>query len=266
MNRTCGLAVAIALLGCAPTRTTIARYPNAAPAFDRTASDAKAVEIADKVVAAAGGLDKWQAVKQIRWSETVTNDGKVVLDGEEGWDRWNARQYGRLIGDHGDVIIHHEIYGDKDEAYGESGGKREDLSPQDMPQALKVAVERWQYDTAALCMPFLLEEVGSRLTYVGQAAGDDGKPLEVLKLEFDPKDKARTGTAYQVDIDPATNVIARIEVVRAGGNIGYKVGGWTDVKGMKFPSTMNNIGLPGEVISFKKVEIGDPEDSLYVKF
>ena len=266
MNRTTVSLATVALAACAPARTSIARYPTAAPAFDRTASDAKAVELADKVVAAAGGFDKWNAVKQIRWSETDTNDGKVTFDGEHGWDRWNARQYGRMIGDHGDVVIHHELYGEHDDAYGESGGKREELGEKDKPNAMKQALERWQYDTAALCMPFLLEEVGSHLTYVGQAAGDNGQPMEVIKIEFDPKDKARTGTSYQVDIDPATNVIARIEVVKPGGNIGYKVGGWTDVKGMKFPSTMNNIGLPGEVISFKKVDIGEPEDSLYVKF
>jgi hypothetical protein len=257
---------ALALVGCAPKRTSMARYPTAAPAFDRAASDAKAVELADKVVAAAGGMDKWNAVQQIRWNGTVMNDGKVSLEYEEAWDRWNAREYDRLIGDHGDVVIHHEIYGDKDEAYGEQAGKREELSAQDAPPAMKAAFEHWQYDTAVVCMPFLLEEVGSHLTYVGQAAGDNGQPMEVLKLEFDPKDKARTGTSYQVDIDPATNVIARIEVVKPGGNIGYKVGGWSDVKGMKFPSTMNNIGLPGEVISFKKVEIGDVEDGLFVKY
>ncbi|MEO8844760.1 MAG: hypothetical protein ABI591_23435 [Kofleriaceae bacterium] len=256
----------LALISCGPGRTTMARYPTAAPTWDRAASDAKAVEIADKVVAAAGGMDKWAAVKQIRWNETVTNDGKVVLEGEAAWDRWNARQYARLIGDHGDVVIHHELYGERDEAYGEEGGKRQELGEKEKPNAMKVALERWQFDTAALCMPFLLEDVGSHLAYVGQAAGDNGLPLEVLKLTFDAKDPARLGTAYQVDIDPATSTIARIEVVKPGGNIGYKPGNWTEVKGMKFPTTENNIGLPGEVITYKKIEIGDVEDGLFVKF
>jgi hypothetical protein len=257
---------ALALISCGPGRTTMARYPTAAPTWDRAASDAKAVEIADKVVANAGGMDKWTAVKQIRWSETVTNDGKVVLDGEAAWDRWNARAYVRVTGDHGDVVIHHELYGDHDEAYGESGGKREELGEKDRPQAMKVSIERWQYDTAALCMPFLLEDVGSHLAYVGQAAGENGQPMEVIKLSFDAKDLARAGTVYQVDIDPATSTIGRIEVVKPGGNIGYKPGNWTEVKGMKFPTTENNIGLPGEVITFKKVDIGDVEDGLFVKF
>jgi hypothetical protein len=257
---------ALALISCGPGRTTMARYPTAAPTWDRAGSEPKAVEIADKVIANVGGMDKWAAVKQIRWNETVTNDGKTVLDAEAAWDRWNARQYARLIGDHGDVVIHHELYGEHDDAYGEAGGKREELGDKDKPPAMKAALERWQYDSVALCMPFLLEEVGSHLAYVGQAAGDNGQPIDVIKLTFDPKDTARAGTAFQLGVDPATNTIARIEVIKPGGNIGYKPGNWTEVKGMKFPTTENNIGLPGEVITFKKIEIGDVEDGLYVKF
>ena len=266
MNKLLGMIGALALLGCGPSRTTMARYPTAAPTWDRAASDAKAVEIADKVVANAGGMDKWATVKQLRWSEVVTNDGKAVLEDDGAWDRWNARQYVRINGDHGDLVIHHELYGDHDDAYSEDAGKRAELAVQDKPAAMKTALERWQYATAAMCMPFLLEDVGSHLAYVGQAPGETGQPMEVIKLTFDAKDPARMGTAYQVDIDPATNTIARIEVVMPAGNIGYKPGNWTEVKGMKFPTTQNNVGLPGEVITYKKIEIGEPEDGLYVKF
>src|SRR3569623_3850006 len=112
MRTKTNILVALAVVSCAPSRTTMARYPNAAPSFDRANSDPKAVELADKVVAAAGGMDKWNTVKQIRWSGQVTNAGKVVIDGEEAWDRWNARAYGRVFGDHGDVVIKRAIYGD----------------------------------------------------------------------------------------------------------------------------------------------------------
>lgn len=261
-------AVAVLALtcACAPGRSTFQRYPNAAPTFDRTKSDAKAVELADKVVAAAGGMDKWNTVKQLRWSAQVSNAGKVVIDGEEAWDRWNARAYGRVFGDHGDVVIKRELYGEHHEAYAEQpGNKRAQLDPKEAEPATKIAVERWQFDTAALCMPFLLEEPGSHLSYGGQAQGDSG-PLEVIAITFDPNDKARAGTSYQVGIDPATNMIARLEVVKASGNLGYKLSGWTDVSGMKFPTVLNNLGLTTEVINIKDIRIGEPEDSLYVTF
>lgn len=259
------LLAALAATSCGPSRTTFARYPNAVPAFDRAHSDPKAVELADKVLAAAGGMEKWNTVKQLRWNETVSNAGTVVIDGEEAWDRWNARHYGRVFGDHGDVVIKREIYGEQLDAFGEQPGKRARLDPKETEQAAKVAQERWQFDTAALCMPFLLEEPGSKLAYTGQAQGDAG-PLEVITITFDPNDKARAGTSYQVDIDPQTNQIARIEVVKASGNLGYKVSGWTEVNGLKFPTIENNLGLTTEVINFKNIKIGDPEDSLYVTF
>ncbi|HET9988304.1 MAG TPA: hypothetical protein VFQ65_07285, partial [Kofleriaceae bacterium] len=205
------LFAALCAASCAPSRTTMARYPNAAPAFDRAKSDPKAVEIADKVVAAAGGMDKWNAVKQIRWSLKITNDGKTVFDGEEGWDRWNARAYGRLVQSEGDVVVRREIYGEGAEAEAElPGNKKQKLDPKETPTAVKLATERWQFDSVVLCAPFMLEEVGSHLDYVGKAQGDNG-PLEVSKLTFDPADKARTGTSYQIDIDPQTFMIARVE-------------------------------------------------------
>jgi len=260
------LAVLALTCACAPSRSTFQRYPNATPTFDRAKSDPKAVELADKVVAAAGGMDKWNTVKQLRWSAQVSNAGKVVIDGEEAWDRWNARQYGRVFGDHGDVVIKRDIYGDHLEAYAEQpGNKRAQLEPKEAEPATKIAVERWQFDTAALCMPFLLEEPGSHLAYTGQEPGESG-PLEVITLTFDPNDKARAGTSYQVDIDPASSTIARLAVVKASGNLGYKLSGWTDVNGMKFPTVLNNLGLTSEVINVKDIKIGDPEDSLYVTF
>jgi len=265
MKAILGLAL-LSVASCGPGRSTFQRYPNATPAFDRAKSDPKAVEIADKVAAAAGGMDKWAMVKQLRWSEVVSNDGKTQLEGEEAWDRWNARAMGRLLGDHGDVVVKRDIYGERLEAWGEQAGKRSALPEKDAEQAGKVAKERWQYDTAALCMPFLLEEPGSKLGYVGEAAGDDGKPLEVLLLSFDPADTARTGTSYQVDVDPTSFQIARIEVVKPGGNIGYKVSGWKEVNGLKFPTVENNIGMTSEAITFKDIKIGEPEDQLYVTF
>ena len=67
---------AIALVACGPGRTTFARYPGSPPAFDRATADPKALAIADKVLAAAGGAERWKAAKQLRWKEAITHDGK----------------------------------------------------------------------------------------------------------------------------------------------------------------------------------------------
>ena len=259
------VAVAILATACGPGRTTMARYPSAAPAFDRTKSDAKAVELADKVLAAAGGMDKWNAIKQLRWAETVSNEGKPVIEEEQAWDRWNARQYGRLFQEHSDVVVKRELYGKDTDAFVEVGGRRQTLPPKDAEAAAKIAEERWQFSTAMLFMPYLLEEVGSKLTYGGLVKGESGD-LEAITVTFDPADTARAGTSFQIDIDPKTNVIERVQVVKTAGNLGYKLSGWTDVSGLKVPTTLNNIGLATEAITFKKISIGDVEEGLYVTF
>ncbi|MFT3698816.1 MAG: hypothetical protein QM831_37060 [Kofleriaceae bacterium] len=249
----------------------MARYPNAPTAWNRAGSDPKAVEIADKVVANYGGMDKWAAVKQIQWGEAIVDQGKPPMEGEQAWDRWNARTMGRLIGDHGDVVVRRELYGEYETAYGESGGKRQKMDDKESPPAIKVGVERWQFSSVALSAPFLMEEVGTVLKYNGQAAGDPGPdgqptPIDMIGITFDAGEKARAGTSYVVGVDPKTNMIVRLEVVASGGNIAYKPDNLTEVNGMKFPTVEHNIGLPTEHIEFKNIKIGEPEDSLYSVF
>jgi len=229
--------LAAAMLGaCGPGRSTFARHPAAATAFDRAGSDPKALAIADKVVAAAGGTERWNQAKQIKWSEEYANNGKTVLSMEEAWDRWNGRHHTRLhkAGDatydvdtshnptqskragEGDVVVMRKLYEDVGNAFFDSGHGLLPLNAPDVPRAVTTARERWQFDTAALCMPFLLEEPGAKLAYVGEARGEaDKPPLDDIKVTFDPKDPSRTST-YHVMVDRETNLIDRIEIVEAG--------------------------------------------------
>src|SRR4029079_1768097 len=100
------------------------------------------------------------------------------------------------------------------------------------PRAVATARERWQTGSAALCMAFLLEEPGSKLSYVGEVPGEDGKPpLDSIKLAFDPKDPTRTST-YYVMANRETNLIDRIEIVENGQpdnrRLGFHLGQWVD--------------------------------------
>src|SRR5688572_3589979 len=92
-----GFLLCFALLAACGGRSAFQRYPGAPVAFDRAGSEAKAVEIADKVFAAAGGVGNWDKAKQLRWRQVVTSDGKQIIDVEQIWDRWNARHLGRLF-------------------------------------------------------------------------------------------------------------------------------------------------------------------------
>jgi hypothetical protein len=279
---------AIAVTACGPGRTSFARYPAAATAFDRAGSDPKALAIADRVIAAAGGAERWNQVKQLKWSEVYANNGKTVLSMDEAWDRWNGRHNTRLhkAGDatydveashnptqsvrsgEGDVVVMRKLYEEGGGAFFDSGHGLLPLNAPDVPRALATARERWQFDTAALCMSFLLEEPGAKLSYVGEVAAEDGKPpLDDIKVSLDPRDPNRTST-YHVMVNRDTNLIDRLEIVEAGQpdtrRIAFHLGQWTEVNGLKFPTVDDNAGIQGEVITFKDITTGEPDDALYV--
>lgn len=264
------LAVLVSFLAigaCGPGRTTYARYPGAPAAFDRAHSDPKAVELADKVVEATGGHANWDKAKQVRWGITIKDGDKTVFDGEEAWDRWNGRHWGRIHTGDVDLIVIREIYSESPGTFmidkGASGMVKQPDEDANTRKNLSVAAERWKFDTAALCVAFLLEEPGTKLSYVGEAKDEDGKPLEAIKIEFDPKDATRQGAAYQIEVNPQTHMIERFELVKPDGNVGYKVSGWVDVGGLKFPTLHSNIGYAAETIAFKDIKVGEPQDELY---
>lgn len=261
------VAALVTAVACGPGRTTFARYPGASVEFDRVAQDAKALEIADRVIAAAGGAERWAAAKQLRWSQSVTQDGKEIIGGEQAWDRWNGRHHGRARREGGDLVVMRGIYDESGHAFVDREHRLRRIEG-GAAQAIAVAKERWEFDTAILFMPFLLEEPGTKLAYAGEMQSDDGKTLDVLTVTFDPKDKTRLAT-YQVAVDRETNLIARIEIQNPGKGenerLGYALGQWLEGGGLKFPGTVQNIGYASEVVTFKDLSVsGDPDDTLFV--
>src|SRR5688572_10818239 len=95
--RTALLLVASALAaGCPKPRTSAATQP-AGLAFDPAASDAKALETADAMIAALGGYDKWNAVKELSFEVKIKVGEDLKLWGIHSWDRWNGRHNLQLV-------------------------------------------------------------------------------------------------------------------------------------------------------------------------
>ena len=253
----------LTLIACGPGRTTFARYPGSAPTFDRASADPKALAVADKVIEAAGGAAKWNAAKQVRWSEVVTIDGKAAIEGEQAWDRWNGRHHARAHRPDGDIVVMRPVYEDGGAAYAATskGGLRK--LDQGTQESVAAARQRWEFDTAMMFMSFLLEEPGTKLTYEGERPGDDNKPRDVLIVAF-PKDPTRP-QVFHVSVNRETNMIDRIEFSKnANETLGYTPKDWKDGGGLKFPGTLQNIGLQGEVITFKDLTVGEPDEELFV--
>jgi len=263
--------VTLVLAGCGPGRTTFARHPAAAPAFDRAGSDARAVAIADRVVAAAGGHDRWTQAKQLRWSESVTTGqaGAPPVTFEEGWDRWNGRHYNRMHAEVGDIVVMRNLYEVGGAVFGDTGHTKQPVAAADSERAIASARERWELDTGVLFLPFLLEEPGTKLALVGDAPGEAGAPpLDDLKVTFDPKDPTRTAV-YHAMVNRTTNQIERIEIVKPGDpdtkRLGYKASSWVDAGGIKLATVYHNIGFAAEVVTYSNVAAAtEPDDTLFV--
>jgi hypothetical protein len=260
------LALVTMIVACGPGRTTFATHPSVPPAFDRSASDPKALEIADRVVAAAGGQDKWAAAKQIRWLESITR-GEVTVELEQAWDRWNGRHHQRLRTPAGDLVVMRPLYSAGGVAFGEKGRNRASLGKEDTERAMAAARERWSFDTTVLFLPFLLHAPGSKLELAGELAEEGQPPYDVLKLTFDPKDPTRTATCYAM-VNRTTNQVQRVEIVKAGDpdtkRLGYRAEAWADVSGLKLATVYKNVGTD-EVVTFSNITAAsEPDETLYV--
>ena len=259
--------VTLAVIGCGPGRTTFAVHPSASPAFDRAGSDAKAVEIADQVIAASGGQEKWAAARQIRWTQSIASGeaGKPPITFEEAWDRWNGRHHLKLNTASGEVIVMRGLYDGHGTAYG--GGNK--LTKEETDHVLAEARDRWEFDSTPLAIAFLLEAPGAKLTLVGERPGENGEPAtDELKLTFDPKDATRSMT-YYVLVNRTTHQIDRIEIVKVGDpdtkRVGYKITKWDDVGGLKLPTVFQNVAFAGAVNTYSQVAVSsEPDERLYV--
>jgi hypothetical protein len=261
------LALLALLVACGPGRTTFATYPSAPLAFDRAASDPKALEIADRVIAAAGGNDKWTAARQLRWSESITSGGNTIAL-EMAWDRWNGRHHGRLRTPAGDVVVMRRLYESGGTAFAERGRNRQSLGEEETQRAMATARERFGFDTTLLFLPFLLEAPGSKLELAPEFAEEGQQPYDVLKLTFDPKDPTRNSTFYAM-VNRTTNQIERVEIVRPGDpdtkRGAFRVENWVDVGGLKLGTVFKSIGVEGVLFTFSNLSAAsEPDETLYV--
>jgi hypothetical protein len=255
------LILCVALVaGCGAKRTTFAQYPGAPAAFERDKSQPQAVAIADQVIAACGGHVAWDRAKQIRWS--MTSSEGDPKQGELAWDRWNGRHWTRIPAEEGAAVAVYETYGDYALAYMEkpNGTKKVVDGPEKgiAIEALKVV---FQLQVTAMFLPYLMEEPGAKLEYVGPVK-DGEVELDELKVTFD--DPAHRDLVFRAKVDKTTHLIKRVDIEKPSTmeRIGFELADWQDAGGLKIAGTMKNIGSGG-TIAIKDIQVGSPDDSLY---
>lgn len=256
-----GLWIALAFTACGSSRSTFANYPGAPPTFERVAGN-QAIEVSDKVIAAAGGAANWDKAKQVRWTQTKVENGQQIT-GEVAWDRWNARHWARVPTPEGNAIVTYELYGDFATSYIESNktNKKTFIEGRELGLAVGVLRNAFIQDVTVTFMPFLMQEPGTKLEYVGLQKKDD-KEYHDIKVTFG--DSWRKELNYHAIVDKETNMIHRVDIEKGVEKIGFELADWTEAGGIKIPATRKNIGS-GEVNSSKDFKVGAPDDELYMK-
>lgn len=167
----------------------------AAAGFNAAGSDAAAVALADKVMAAMGGRKAWDQAHYLAWNffgmrhliwDKKTGDVRIDFPQEDLTILVNINTLEGKVKKGGAVITH----ADSLEKYLEKGKNI------------------WINDAYWLFMPFKLKDSGVTLHYLGEDTTQAGSPAEVIALTFDhvghtPQNK------YHVYIDKDSHLVSQ---------------------------------------------------------
>ncbi|RMH43641.1 MAG: hypothetical protein D6689_04655 [Deltaproteobacteria bacterium] len=257
--------------------------------YDPAKNDPKALALIQKMTDALGGAAAWDAVRQLSWTTEVELNGQLRAHYHHDWDRWSARhrlehfnlasyQQARATGD--DKLIQQSVamyplYERNRGAayYGKRHQMQDGIYSQPLPSdaaadAIDKAYARWRQDAFMLAFPFRLTEGGTYVKHDGDR-NDEYCPngCEVVAVTFEPplpQDK------FWINVDKKTLRPVLVEWQQADkpGRLAYKVTGWQKVGGLEFPTALDNVGArnmgDSEVWKFTDIQIGDPDDMLYI--
>lgn len=260
------------LAGCPKPRTSAATQPTPL-AFDVAKSDPKAIEVVDAGTATIGGAAPWEALKELRFSVTYNQDGVSQAEYEHAWDRWNGRHFfvaTDMATTHGKaddvkaLEIKHDLF-DRDKspwaAYdgtqlmrGESGERAAVATKQLMSDLYYLAIVHKLKD------PGVILAIDNAEVLIPETVPACKPSCTAIKVTFE---KGVGTETWYVNYNNSSHLPEVIEQQRGAGRIGFLLSDWVDAGGLKWPTKLQNIGLPGEVIKFDAVKVGEPDDNTY---
>ena len=163
--------------------------------FDAAGSDAKAMAIADEVMAAQGGRKAWDNTKFIRWN--FFGNRKLT------WNKWTGDVRVEGLKDGSVALVNINTGKGR---YFKNG--TEYTQPDSLAKYLPRAKSAWINDSYWLVMPFKLKDSGLTLKYVGEEKTETGANADKLQLTFKnvgdtPQNK------YYVWVDKSSHLVSQ---------------------------------------------------------
>ncbi len=163
------------------------------PIFDVSGSDAKAIALADSVMAASGGAENWEQTRFLKW---VCLGKRLNV-----WDK----QTGNVRIESPASLVLMNLHTKKGRAW---KGTAELTEPDDLQRALDYGYEAWINDSYWLLLPFKLKDGGVTLKYLGEGATEEGHSADMLSLTF-KNVGATPNNKYHVWIDEESKLLTQ---------------------------------------------------------
>lgn len=197
-------------------------------------SDPAAVAVADRVMTALGGHDRWDKLCGLRWTfgsavhDTVRSPRHHAWDKQSGWHRVEGKnRQGQSY------CIMHKV--------GETTGKAwvdgVALEGDSLAKMVKLSQSLWTNDGYWFLMPYKLRDPGVTLKYVGEVKDTD-RTYDQIALNFTQVGET-PGDRYWVFVNRANDRIEKWEFVLQGNEpppVQWTWEAWEEHDGLWFPT------------------------------
>ena len=207
------------------------------------ASDPRALEVADHVMASLGGKQAWDRTRFLRFGFGSERDGKWQ-GRTHHWDKWTGRYRVEGTGRDGKPYV---ILMNLNTRDGQAWVDGQPVTGDALKQLLERGYGMWVNDTYWLLMPYKMRDPGVTLKYAGEERGENGAMYDKVQLSFDnvgltPKD------TYWVWVNRGTGMVDRWDYVLKGESAPPTTWQWVGWK------KYGDIMLAGERINAKENE------------
>ena len=164
------------------------------PIFAGEPSDAKALEVADKVMSALGGQENYDNTRYITWRFF----GRRL----HVWDKFTGTN--RYENGKGLTVVMNVVT-KEGKAWQEGTPIEEEAA---LTAALQEGYEAWINDSYWLVMPYKLKDPGVTLLYSREGQTEDGKAAHVLTMTFDSVG-VTPNNKYEVFVDMESHLVTQ---------------------------------------------------------
>ncbi|MGH9470319.1 MAG: hypothetical protein ACRD1N_08255 [Terriglobia bacterium] len=219
--------------------------------------DPKAVEIANTMQNAMGGLANWQKARFVRFDFIVKNGSKTMLDRSHLWDKWNGRyRLEEKTKDGKSEVVLFNSANKEGSVYIDGNTVQGDEASKDLQQAYAAYIN----DSWWLAMPWKWLYPGSNLKYLGERRRGH-ELFDVVELTFNSVGLT-PGDMYHAWVSRQSHLMTHWDYVLQS----HKRGSWdweyTETNGIKLAS--NHVSADHRTqISMGDVRVLDSVDDAF---